>query len=323
MIRTQRSKGFTLLEIILVLVIIGFFAAMIAPKLAGISDTAGTKIDASTKGDIVKFTRVWQQEHAGLPNEMVNLLIEDENGLLIIPEVDDVDSDNGEETLSQDFITRVRPYLHTLNDAEAQELRKLGVKFVMTLNDAEGSDTSLGDSSTAKPMWRTPVARGLRVLMVGGGANDDTDTPAWTQGVSDAFSTYSTQTGVTVVPNANGLGGAEDHTNPEWMYRIVLGIGPDCSLVTDGTVASAALSPATTSKATYKYYCMILPRLKATVNRISSAPTKLTVVGDSGEQKDITINLPQEQWDFGVVGPDGKIWPAATNDMWDIRAIIP
>ncbi|HUU70182.1 MAG TPA: prepilin-type N-terminal cleavage/methylation domain-containing protein [Planctomycetota bacterium] len=318
MIRSRGSKGFTLLEIILVLVIIGFFAAMIAPKLAGVADKADENVSSQNKRDIVSFTRVWQQEHTGLPNQLVDLVNETETGAAV-PEVDNVDPDDGEETFSQEFISRMRPYLHTLNNAEVEELKKLGVKYVMALNDTEGSDgTTFAD--TATPMRKVAVAAGLQMLMVGAGANDATDTPAWTQGVSTAFGSYASLPGMSGIANGDIATTGGDHGNPEWMYRIIMGIGPDCSLVKDGTVSSAALNPGTGSKSTYRYYCMILPRLKATVNRLGTLPTTLTIVGDSGETKDVTINLPQEQWDFGVVGPDGKVWPAAKNDIWDITA---
>lgn len=317
MLRFRKNlKGFTLLEIILVLVIIGFFAAMLAPKLAKVSDTADTTISSQNKRDIVTFTRVWQQEHTGLPNQMISLVNNVLDKGYQIPEVDDADPENGEEVLSQDFILRLRPYLHKLDTNEIAELKKMGVKYVMALNE-ETPNQKL--EALESPMKKLPVDDpNILVLMIGAGH----DGTAWKQGVSNGFATYAADTGVTI----SSPGGIAQVGNPEWMYRIIMGIGPDCSLVKDGTVSGAALNPGTGSKAKYQYYCMVLPRLKSTVTRLAGGPpatiTKATAdagSGAQGEVKDnIRLDLPQEAWEFGIVGSDGKIWPPPKSGLWNI-----
>ena len=72
--RSFRKKGFTLVEIVLVIVLIGILGAIIVPKFAGQTDKA--KI-AATKANIESIRsaiRMYQADHDGVPpNNMGDL----------------------------------------------------------------------------------------------------------------------------------------------------------------------------------------------------------------------------------------------------------
>jgi len=73
--RTFREKGFTLVEIVLVIVLIGILAAIIVPKFAGQTDKAkiaATKINLES---IRSAIRMYQADHNGaLPNSIGDLI---------------------------------------------------------------------------------------------------------------------------------------------------------------------------------------------------------------------------------------------------------
>jgi len=319
MTRIRRKHGFTILELLLVLLIIGFFAAMILPRLGGVAGDADVKIRDNNIRETAKEMRIWQQEHNGLPNKLINL-VNRSDADYVLPEIDDEDEKTGPETMPRDFYRRLKPYLHTLTAAEADELQKMGVTYVMTLNDRTGShNTSMPEDSTA--MKQEDVVEGLKVMMIGA-AYDNAG--AWTEGISNGFSSYDQDTGIAGV-NGDGVGPGStgpDHGHPDWMYRIIMGFGPDNSVVTDGVTERAPLDPQAMKRRehiTQQYYLVILPRLKATVTQLvnDGQPRLLTVIGDDGDERDVAIDEAQEEWEFAIVSPFG-VDPAAKNDMWHI-----
>ena len=124
-----------------------------------------------------------------------------------------------------------------------------------------------------------------------------------------------------------------DHLgNPAWIYRIILGIGKNCSLVTDGVVANEGLSPRGMQNKdynTYNSYCMVLPRLKATIDRIGGGEAKEIKIADSkydeddekAEQKVIDLSKKQELWEVDVCSPLGYKWPKDAVDKWNVVEI--
>ena len=70
------SGGFTLLELVVVLAIMGFLVAMIAPRLAGVVSGAQRGADDTNIGRLLQATSQFQERTGRLPAEMTNLVVE-------------------------------------------------------------------------------------------------------------------------------------------------------------------------------------------------------------------------------------------------------
>ncbi len=316
--------GFTLLEIVIVLTIIGFLLAMIAPRLGNIGTSAVERIDESNLKDMSGYITIYQQQKDRLPNKPITIVNSSPGDSYQLPLIDDGDADNGPETISLYFQDRCKLQLHILNAAEADELRRMGIRRVAVLNDYEGSTNAKhvkdGEGSDLKPqkfasgdkgrsMNMVDVEAGLGVLMVGAGS---TSKDAKVKPVVDEDDTMGT---------------------PEWIYRIVLGLGADSSLVTEGMVQNEGLSPQGMQSAdynTYNNYNMVLPRLLATVNRITGGSPKKIKVGNSqykkddekSRQKEYDLDKVQDLWEVEVCNPMGYKWPRDTVERWEIVEIL-
>ena len=302
--KRKNQQGFTLMELLVVVVILGFLIGMVAPRLAGIIDDTviDNVCDTNNKGARY-FTKIFNDKTGRLPNDMTNLVIRTGASAYVIPAVEDGDP-VAPETLAAEFVERNYPVLHVLNAAEAAEIKAMGLSHVRNLNDFEGSD-SITPASDARPLERTPVAEDLGVAMIGMGAADSTseinaDLATWGSGTSD----YPVG-------------------NPFWAGRIVLGLGKHNSLVTEGYVQAAALCPGGIQNAenvVFNSYCIILPRLAATVARFQAGMDTEHVFVDAndttnGELHDVNL-VPQEEWEFDSTCPEGHKWPDNDNDEW-------
>jgi prepilin-type N-terminal cleavage/methylation domain-containing protein len=318
--RRRHPPGFTLLEIVIVLTIIGFLLAMIAPELGNIGSSAVETIDESNIKDLRGYVKVYQQKKNRIPNKLITIVNSKSGGQYQLPLIDDSDADNGPETIGYEFSRRCRLQLHILSEEEADAIKQMGVRKVLILNDHKGStnseytkdgeDSDLKPQTFAKgdegrPLNLVDVEEGLGVLMVGAAADSE-------GGKIKA-----------VVDTDDELG------NPDWLYRIVLGIGQDSSLVTEGIVQNEGLSPKGMQNAdynTFNNYCVVLPRLKETIDRISSGEPKEIKVSDSdyddddekAKQKVIELNEVQELWQVAVSSPLGYTWPQESVSMWEI-----
>jgi prepilin-type N-terminal cleavage/methylation domain-containing protein len=317
------EPGFTLLEIVMVLTIVGFLLAMIAPRLGNIGTSAVETIDESNIKDMRGYVMLYQQQKNRLPNKLMTMVNSSAGGDYQKPLVDDGDAENGPETIGYQFDDRCRLRLHILNEEEADEIKKMGIRKMVVLNDYTGSTntdyTKDGEDSDLKPqtfasgdegrpMSVVDVEEGLGVLMIGAGA-DSKDAKI-----------------KSVVDRDDELG------NPAWIYRIVAGIGDDSSLVSDGLVQNEGLSPRGMQNAdynTYNNYNVVLPRLKATIARIGGGEPKEIKVSDASYDEDdekaiqelIEIGKAQELWEVDVSSPLGYKWPQDKADMWLITDV--
>ncbi len=317
---TPYEEGFTLLEIVIVLTIIGFLLAMISPRLGDIGNSAVERIDESNIKELRGYLTVYEQKKSRLPNKLITIVNSKGGGSYQKPLVDDSDADNGPETIGYEFDERCRLELHILDEDEADEIKKLGIRKLLVLNDYDGSTSAtyeknkensdiepqtFASGDEGRPMNMVDVEEGVGVLMIGAGATS-----------KEGKINSQLQTD-------------EELGNPEWLYRIVLGLGRDSSLVTEGIVQNEGLSPKGMQNAdynTFNKYCVVLPRLESTIDRMAGGTAKEIKVSDSeydeddekSEQRTISLDTVQDIWEADVCSPSGYTWPQDSVSSWTI-----
>jgi len=310
--RFLKNDGFTLMELLIVIVILGFLLGMIAPRLASIigDNVIDTVCDTNNKG-MRQYVNLFLQQKSRLPNEMINLA-NHTAALYRLPLVSDDDPTNGAEPFASDFDVRNDPQLYELTAADVTEIKsKFGISTVRNLNLDTEAEAESADPSLA-PFEKITLAAGVNVAMIGDIAVAPTDA-TWTADAADPDYPMG---------------------NPMWYGRIMLGIGQHSELVTAGYIQAAALCPGGIQNAdnvSYNNYCLILPRLGTTATAL------VTLLGDhanmhfiaadedgvdvtNGEVLDVTIEA-QEAWQFEFTCPEGHKWPDADNDNWNLTVI--
>lgn len=307
--KLKNSEGFTLLEILVVLTIMGFLIAMVAPRLAGISGDAVDTVCDSNQNRMISMMSSFYEKTSRYPSKLTNLVDETADGVYQLPAISDNDPDNGPETIASEFNDRNHFRVHYLDADEVAELKNLGIVNVFNLNsyDAynedgtaikDGYDNTAGvnnDLALAGNVTKAPkmeavtldvdvATHPIAVMMVGGGY------------ITAAATDFTIETG------ERGWG------EGDFFGRIVLGFGPENALVTSGLVSNAAHCPGGIQNAdnvTYNDYNLVLPRLAATVDKYGTAVTAI--------DSDATTTGVQ----VAAVGYDEDTEPAAAYDYTD------
>ncbi|WP_051445386.1 type II secretion system protein [Desulfocurvus vexinensis] len=295
--RRAGQSGFTLMELLVVLVIMGFLLGMIVPRLGSVADSAvDTVCDSNNKG-VRYFTKLFLDENGRLPSNLTSLVVYNANASSWESDyTDDLlmsngDPDDGAEYFAEDFVTRCGVTLHQLSEAEATELRKMGIASVLYLQ---------GEN---RGMEKVAVAEDVYVAMAG-----DVTAAAYADATDDIF----------------------PEGNPFWFGRILMGVSDQSELVTKGFIQAAALCPGGIQQqdnVTYNNYVIVLPRLEATVaglNSVFAGQTFYALANDGtgapasdGEIHEFSISS-QEKWEFDFSCPEGHKWPDNDNDTWTI-----
>ena len=269
----KHQKGFTLLEILVVLTIMGFLIAMVAPRLAGISGDAVDTVCDSNQNRMVTYMSTYYEDTNRYPSKLTNLVITDQAAgpldattVYQIPAVSNQDPDDEAEVLSNELYGRNHFHIHYLDADEADELKNMGIVGLLNLNDYSGmdaADLTLYDNDvnlvavgvgnerpSMEPVTpQDPTVVRVGVAMVGCGKD-----------VANAW----------VATNATERGWGE----PDNFGRIVLGMGPECGLITSGVISNAAHCPGgiqNSDNVIYNDYILLLPRLEATSARMTGA----------------------------------------------------
>lgn len=351
------EQGFTLLEILVVLTIMGFLIAMVAPRLAGISGDAVDTVCDSNQNRMVTYMGSYYEKMSRFPNNLTNIVEETAANVYQFPATSDDDPDNGPETVAKEFMDRNHFRIHYLTNDEAKELKKMGIVSVFNLNDysiynTDGTgfkegytaaiNTATNDVPLAASVTKSPkmdkntiptdtVATPFAVAMIGCGAT------AGGLGVGSPFA---------ALPATERGWGEADHIG-----RIVFGMGPESALVKDGVISNAAHCPGgiqNADNATYNDYNLILPRLEATVARMQDATAGATIdaidnnaadgiqttavaydeepaaaydmaaAGNLLRTRDVRIDEAQAGHNYATQCPEGHMYPEDDGEFWGV-----
>lgn len=339
------QAGFSLLEIMIVMVIMGFLVVMVTPRFGGVTEYAKKSIDNSNQRRMFTALATYIEKTDRFPNKLLNLVDEAElaqGSRYQVPRISDNDPDNGAETLAAELYDRNRFHIHYLNNEEAGELRNMGIRTLRNLNQYRGQNQAgtafiggrhpdvanvlVPANNRKELMAEANVVAGLGVLMIGMGIDEH---------------------GYWIASNVTERGwGRPDHFG-----RIVLGIGTESSLLHSGIVANTGNSPVSLRNSrniTHSSYALILPRLRATVDRIDSGllpfsnmDNDITVPGvqlsaisyddapaanyslvNNDERfriiRNLTLERPQQIWQYALLSPEGQVLPEDDGSFWAI-----
>lgn len=287
----KKQSGFTLMELLIVISVLGLMLGVLTPRLGGIIDNvAGTLCDTNKK-NVRHYTQMFLNKTTSLPDGLTNL-VDDDGVALPSKENSDVD---GAEAICGEFWTRNRPGLYQLDAAEVEELADMGITTVYNLNAGNGTR-----------MNKEPLVVGESVAMMGiafDGA-DYSYTGDGTNTVDDGILTIG---------------------NPSFIGRIMLALNDRCGLVEKGYIQASPLCPHSLlakDDYTFQHYVIVLPRLQATVDNLvgtlggltAGTPLVFTMEGDT-EEVEVEFEA-QDSWNFDVSSPEGRRWPDYRGGVW-------
>ncbi|WP_319406551.1 type II secretion system protein [uncultured Desulfosarcina sp.] len=212
----RNRSGFTLLEVLVVLTILGFVMAMASTRFGGITRESLATMTQQNMTDLINYITADLQRNGKYPSGMINIVSVDSSaGTYHKPMVSDRNPDNEPEVLGYDMDHRYRLFLHYLNESEAAELRSLGVVNIYNYNSPNDRNVATGSPFMDK------VAAGVAVLMTGGGDADNDGT----------------------IVSAEVDTAESDRRHPDELFRILFGLGPETSLIKNGLVLNASTCP--------------------------------------------------------------------------------
>ena len=286
--KVNSQKGFTLLEILVVLTIMGFLIAMVAPRLADISGSATATVCDSSKYRIKTYMSSFYEQYNRYPNLITNLVMTDGTGANTnnagyqIPYCSNDDPDDGPEVLAYGHNKMYKFMIHRLNAAEASELINLGITTVLNLNDyaadADGLNGAAADGRDGG-VWRVSNWADITDITDKMPSNQICDIEAGVGVAMCGCGIDRAGTGLSYVQAERGW--AEE----DIFARMIFGLGPESELVTSGIVNNAAHCPGSIQNAdnfTCGIYYLILPRLEATADRLADTGVAYTQVFGSG-----------------------------------------
>lgn len=303
--------GFTLLEMLVTLTVLGFLIAMVAPRLAGTTSLGLRTVTRTNMTRLVSVITAEYQRTGKYPSGMVNIVsVDSATSEYHKPMLSDQDPDTGPEVLSLKMDDRHRFRLHHLNQAEADELRAMGVLHVFNYNSPYDRDVMPGSPNME------PVTAGIAVLMTGGGDVDN-------NGSIDTAEIDLTEAG---------------RAHPYELFRMAFGLGVETSLVKNGVIHGPSTCPESGMDPVnyeWKWYSLLLPRLQATAKRLENDDPiaggndgLVTVYAVSGNtvsaalsgvyRREVTTYPAQNPAFFAVMDSEGEVFPTLDMEGWGL-----
>jgi prepilin-type N-terminal cleavage/methylation domain-containing protein len=303
----KKEQGFTLMEMLIVVMIMGFLVAMIAPRFTDMFSGAQRTLCKKDQQTVFNTLGTFVADTGSLPDNLTSIVNFDGTDYGPPSEYDGKNATTKALTDGNDVVKKFTMQnsmdLHILSAAEAKEIKDLGITTIRPFHqNGTTEDYYFGDERE--------VAAGVGVLMIGASSTGPT--------AAMAASNYNGQWGLS----------ADHHlVNPEMAYRIVLGLGPDNELVTSGHVdqAGIGLGEAKESKPfKYVYHSLVLPRLESTVDRVVDAglPISIEVEGYDAAgpsavktkgSRTIALNEVQDATNYGLLAVCGEKWQERTE----------
>lgn len=327
--KRRLQQGFTLLEILVVVSIMGFLVAMVAPRFAGIVDGTIDTVCDNNQERLIKAIAAYHDTHGNtLPGGLVNLVLEEDNDpetAVVPPTTGDLTyPDEGQATFFESFADRNQFIAHTLSASEAEELRGLGLGTVYQLNQTleadDLADYTIPDPQST-PLRKQAIQEGMQVLMIGMGATDATDdsNAPWAGpavGLSDDA----------IMPDAEGGSDYGGWGNPEWIGRIMLGVGEDSALIKEQMITAAGLCPGgiNNEQVYWNNYNLVVPRLSSTIDRLDSEEQErlnhVRAKALGGQYRAFELAEAGESFEFLTQCPEGHRYPTPDDlSAWAIQ----
>ncbi len=325
--KKSKQSGFTLMELLIVIAILGLLLGLIAPRLGGItSSTADNVCDTNNKG-IRGMTAMFIESNGRLPSNLTNMVVENADGTAWTLASTQDSRDTAEQVISAAFTDRIFPGLYALTQDDINELAALGVNRVVKLVGSDGT--------VARPDYQEALAAGDNVMMSG---YTNVGTPGLVALTADA--TADDNLGYGDSGDGTTMESATEVGNPNWVGRIIMAVNDECELITSGLITASALCPTAVladGMFSHEEFFIILPRLATTAESAAYIaavdglggyvhdvdPDNRTLAeyvdaSDTTAGKLMTFDPAevQEAWQFDVSCPEGHKWPAADAENW-------
>lgn len=151
--RTDNPSGFTLIELMIVIAILGLLAAVLLPNILGARDAAGETATESTFLQLKNACETFERKHGIYPPAE---LAYPETGHPLAKATEGWKSDNGKNTPIEALVAFV-----SLSRSGGTDLTELGDKLSNTDGDSNGTELPLlhtKDRREVADAWNTPIA---------------------------------------------------------------------------------------------------------------------------------------------------------------------
>ena len=151
--RTDNQAGFTLIELMIVIAILGLLAAVLLPNIMGARDAAGETATQSTFLQLENACKTFQRKHGIFPPADLQY---PESGHPLAKATEGWKTDNGKNTPIESLVAFV-----SLSRSGGADLSELGDKLCNTDSDSNGVELPLlhtKDRNEVADAWRTPIA---------------------------------------------------------------------------------------------------------------------------------------------------------------------